>query len=106
MLSERKARWKFCCITIRHRSVVVRSDRPVMFAIWRVIEAAFDVDRHGNDGKGLVRRAAMLGGAVANLALSFLALGIVFGVRAVPMRTPSPEIGPPGFSQGRLGNGW
>src|SRR5438034_698899 len=52
------------------------------FATWRVIQAVFDVDGYGNAGKGLIRRVAMLGGAVVNLALSLLALGIVFGVRS------------------------
>jgi hypothetical protein len=53
------------------------------FAIWRVIQAVLDVDDCGSDCLGLLRRMAMLGGAVANLALSLLAFNIVFGVRAL-----------------------
>lgn len=53
------------------------------FAVWRIVQAYFDTDQHGSDAKGLVRRLAMLGGAVVNFALSFLAASIAYGLPAV-----------------------
>jgi hypothetical protein len=53
------------------------------FAIWRVIQSIYDTDDCGSDGKGILRRVAMLGGAVVNLALCLLALSIVSGFRVV-----------------------
>lgn len=53
------------------------------FAFWRIIQAYFDTDQCGSDAKGIVRRIAMLGGAVVNLALCFLAASIAFGVPVV-----------------------
>jgi hypothetical protein len=53
------------------------------FAIWRVIQSVFDADDCGRDSKGVLRRVAMLGGAVVNLALSLLAFSIAFGVRGI-----------------------
>jgi hypothetical protein len=53
------------------------------FAIWRIIQASFDTDECGSDAKGIVRRIAMLGGAVVNLALCFLAASIALGVPAI-----------------------
>lgn len=53
------------------------------FAVWRIIQASFDTDECGSDAKGLVRRIAMLGGAVVNLALCVLAASIAFGVPAI-----------------------
>jgi cytochrome bd-type quinol oxidase subunit 2 len=53
----------------------------LFFACWRVIQAVFDTDNCGRDRKGLMRRFAMLGGAIANLALSVLAVSIIVGVR-------------------------
>lgn len=55
----------------------------LFFACWRVIQAVFDTDNCGGDRKGIVRRLAMLGGAIANLALSALALSVILGLRAV-----------------------
>lgn len=53
------------------------------FAIWRVLQSIFDTDNCGNDAKGIVRRVAMLGGAMVNFALSLLAFSIVLGFRVV-----------------------
>jgi hypothetical protein len=53
------------------------------FAIWRVIQSIYDTDDCGSDGKGILRRVAMLGGALVNLTLCLLALSIVSGFRAV-----------------------
>jgi len=55
----------------------------LFFACWRVIQAVFDTDNCGSDSKGLVRRLAMLGGAIANLGLAALAVSVIFGYRVV-----------------------
>lgn len=49
------------------------------FAIWRVIQSLFDVDRHGTDAKGLAVRAGLLGSAVAYGALAFYAGSLAVG---------------------------
>jgi cytochrome bd-type quinol oxidase subunit 2 len=53
------------------------------FAIWRVIQSIYDTEDCGSDAKGILRRVAMLGGAVVNLVLCLLALSIVSGFRVV-----------------------
>ena len=55
----------------------------LFFACWRVIQAVFDTDNCGSDNKGMMRRIAMLGGAIVNLGLAVLAVSVVFGFRAV-----------------------
>ncbi len=53
------------------------------FVVWRIIQALFDTDACGSDAKGILRRIAMLGGAVVNLALCVLAASIAVGIPAV-----------------------
>jgi hypothetical protein len=53
----------------------------MFFACWRVLQAVFDTDKCGSDRKGLTRRVAMLGGAVANLGLSLIAVSVIYGFR-------------------------
>jgi len=53
------------------------------FAAWRVLQAIRDVDHHGNEMKGVVIRAGLLAGGVANGALAFFALGLlVSGIKS------------------------
>jgi len=53
------------------------------FAVWRIIQASFDTDGCGSDAKGILRRIAMLGGAVVNFSLSVLAASIAIGAPAI-----------------------
>lgn len=49
------------------------------YALWRLANAAFDLDHYGTDAKGLVARAAMVGVAVIHLALAGVALSVALG---------------------------
>ncbi len=46
-------------------------------AVWRMLQAVFDTDRHGREAKGLVIRAALFVAGLTNLGLAFIALGLV-----------------------------
>jgi hypothetical protein len=47
------------------------------FALWRVVQAVMDTDRHGRDAKGLAVRAGLVGSAVGYGSLALFALGLV-----------------------------
>jgi cadmium resistance protein CadD (predicted permease) len=47
------------------------------FAAWRVLQATRDVDHHGKNLKGLIIRAGLFTGGLANGALAFFALGLL-----------------------------
>jgi hypothetical protein len=49
------------------------------FAIWRLIQAIADPERHGTTAKGLALRAALLISAVTYVGLAIFALSLVFG---------------------------
>ena len=49
----------------------------VGYAIWRLVQAVNDPDRHGKDAKGLAIRAGLLASGVLHAALAFFALGLV-----------------------------
>ncbi|KQT78422.1 DUF1206 domain-containing protein [Methylobacterium sp. Leaf466] len=55
------------------------------FAVWRIVEAATDADRHGRSGKGLAVRAAHVVSGLTNAALALsagqLALGLALSSR-------------------------
>ena len=51
----------------------------VCFAGWRMLQALADVDGHGRDAKGLLRRAVYGGNAVFYLALAAWAVAIAVG---------------------------
>lgn len=53
------------------------------FACWRVIQAVFDTDRYGSDGKGIMRRLALLGGGIGNLAMAGIALNVIMSARPI-----------------------
>lgn len=42
----------------------------VGYAIWRLVQAHYDLDSYGRDGKGLVKRAAMVISAFTHIALA------------------------------------
>ena len=47
------------------------------FALWRVVQAMMDTDRHGRDAKGLAVRAGLVGSAVGYGSLGLFAIGLV-----------------------------
>jgi hypothetical protein len=51
----------------------------VFYALWRLVQGAFDLDDHGTDAKGLAIRAALLVSAALHVALAFFALSIELG---------------------------
>lgn len=51
----------------------------VFYAVWRLVQGAFDLDDHGADAKGLAIRGALLVSAVLHVALAFFALSIAVG---------------------------
>jgi hypothetical protein len=55
----------------------------VCFAGWRLLQSMFDVDRHGSDSYGLMRRAALGGSALLYLALAAATASITFEDRRV-----------------------
>jgi len=48
------------------------------YSLWRVIQAFFDPDNHGTDGKGLAIRASMVISAILHVSLGFFAITLVF----------------------------
>jgi hypothetical protein len=51
------------------------------YALWRLVQAAFDRDGEGDDAKGLAKRAGQLGKALFYGASSFVAVTIAVGLR-------------------------
>lgn len=51
----------------------------VGFAVWRVVQAYFDIDGHGGGGKGLAIRTGMVGSGLVHVGLALLAAGMVLG---------------------------
>ena len=49
------------------------------YAAWRGIQAVFDADGHGTDGKAVVIRGSLAVSAVIHIGLAFFALSLVFG---------------------------
>ncbi|MEX2494769.1 MAG: DUF1206 domain-containing protein [Woeseia sp.] len=50
------------------------------YACWRAVQALLDADSHGTDAKGLAIRSGLLVSAITHLGLTFVALGLVFGL--------------------------
>ena len=50
----------------------------VAYAAWRVIDAWYDLEDHGTDGKGLIARAGMIVTGLIHLALGVAAVTILF----------------------------
>jgi uncharacterized protein DUF1206 len=55
----------------------------ICFSGWRVIQSIFDTDNCGKDAEGIMRRVALLGGAVGNLALAALTLSVATSARSI-----------------------
>jgi hypothetical protein len=51
----------------------------VFYALWRLVQSAFDLDDHGTGAKGLAIRGALLISAVLHVGLAFFALSIALG---------------------------
>jgi hypothetical protein len=51
----------------------------VFYALWRLVQSAFDLDDHGTGAKGLAIRGALLTSAVLHVGLAFFALSIALG---------------------------
>lgn len=52
------------------------------FAVWRIVQAWLDADNHGNDAKGLMRRALYLVQGLFYVALASVPASIILGTRA------------------------
>lgn len=50
----------------------------VAYAVWRVIDAWYDLEAHGTDGKGLIARTGMIVTGLVHLALAFAAITMLF----------------------------
>ncbi len=51
----------------------------VGYAIWRVVQAVMDTDRHGTGAKGLAIRGALVVSAITHSLLALFALSLIFG---------------------------
>lgn len=51
----------------------------VAYALWRLIDAIFDLEDYGTGGKGLIARTAMLVTGMIHLAIGVLAFSLLFG---------------------------
>ena len=51
----------------------------VFYALWRLVQATFDLDDHGASAQGLAIRGALLISAVLHLALALFALSLAVG---------------------------
>lgn len=49
------------------------------YAIWRVVDAAYDLEDYGSDGKGIVARLGMLVTGTIHLGIGVLAFSLLFG---------------------------
>ena len=54
------------------------------YALLRLMQALFDLERKGSGPKGLIIRAAFIGSAVFYASLAFATLGLAFGNRSMP----------------------
>ena len=51
----------------------------IAYAIWRLIDAAFDLERYGTDGEGIVARLGMVTTGLIHGALGIAAAGVLSG---------------------------
>ncbi|MFO7594959.1 MAG: DUF1206 domain-containing protein [Desulfocurvibacter africanus] len=49
------------------------------YAVWRFVQAVWDVDRNGTDAKGLAVRAGLLVSSVTHVGLAVFAIGLIRG---------------------------
>ncbi len=49
------------------------------YAVWRLVQAWLDTDRHGSDAKGLAVRSGLAVSAVTHLLLALFAVSLIFG---------------------------
>ena len=48
------------------------------YAVWRALDAAYDLEAYGSDGEGMVARIGMVTTGVIHLAIGFLAASLLF----------------------------
>ena len=48
------------------------------YAVWRVIDAYYDLEEYGTDGKGMIARAGMIVTGIAHLGIGLAALSVLF----------------------------
>ena len=49
------------------------------YALWRLVQAWYDPDGHGNDAKAMAIRGGLVVSAITHLLLAFFALSLIFG---------------------------
>jgi hypothetical protein len=52
------------------------------YGIWRLSDAAFDIERHGSDRKGVVERVGAIVSGVVHLVLTWQAVRLIRGVKS------------------------
>ncbi|WP_099823212.1 DUF1206 domain-containing protein [Oceaniglobus indicus] len=48
------------------------------YAIWRLVDALYDLEDYGSDGEGIIARLGMLVTGIIHLAIGFIAAGLIF----------------------------
>jgi hypothetical protein len=51
----------------------------IAYSLWRLADAAFDIERHGSEGKGLAVRAGAAASGIAHLFLAWQAIRLIQG---------------------------
>jgi hypothetical protein len=54
----------------------------IAYGIWRLSDAAFDIERHGSDGSGLRERLGAAGSGIVHLLLAWQAIRLMQGIGA------------------------
>lgn len=65
----------------------------VAYGLWRLADAAFNIERHPGDKSGLAERLGALGSGLAHLFLAWQAIRLIRGVAAASDRTGGAEQG-------------
>lgn len=60
--------------------LIVMTAGLLAYSLWRLSDAAFDIERHGSDRKGVVQRIGAAASGIVHLLLSWQAIRLIQGV--------------------------
>jgi len=61
--------------------LIVMTAGLLAYSLWRLSDAAFDIERHGSDRKGVMQRIGAAASGVVHLVLSWQAIRLIQGWR-------------------------